>query len=150
MLNKIIKILLLTGMLPLIGCSTIDKKTCINHFNNRVSILTKDSQVIKSINLIDKNIFCGDQPYSEFYNNINLFLLGLNHDQKKNFYAILFFTEFHKNENAGEFVEFLLKNKVNISDQYMGILNNNHLISKMKYTNEELSNIKKMGELLKK
>lgn len=36
MLDKISKILLLIGILSLIGCSTIDRKTCINHFNNRV------------------------------------------------------------------------------------------------------------------
>ncbi|EPS3324050.1 TPA: hypothetical protein PVK60_001639 [Acinetobacter baumannii] len=150
MLDKISKILLLIGILSLIGCSIIDKKTCINHFNNRVSILTKDSQIIKSINLINKNIFCGDQTYSEFYNNINLFLLGLNNNQKKNFYVILFFTEFHKNDNGGEFIEFLLRNKIDISDQYIEISTNNHLISQMKYTNEELLNIKKLGELLKK
>lgn len=105
MLDKISKILLLIGILSLIGCSTIDRKTCINHFNNRVFILTKDSQIIKSINLINKNIFCGDQPYSEFYNNINLFLLGLNNDQKE-FLCNLIFTEFHKNDNGGEFIEF--------------------------------------------
>lgn len=45
MLDKISKILLLIGILSLIGCSTIDRKTCINHFNNRVFILTKDSQI---------------------------------------------------------------------------------------------------------
>ncbi|MDB0179179.1 hypothetical protein CTY72_11645, partial [Acinetobacter baumannii] len=104
----------------------------------------------KSINLINKNIFCGDQPYSEFYNNINLFLLGLNNNQKNNFYVILFFTEFYKNDNGGEFIEFLLRNKIDISDQYIKISTNNHLISQMKYTNEELLNIKKLGKLLKK
>lgn len=150
MLDKISKILLLIGILSLIGCSTIDRKTCINHFNNRIFILTKDSQIIKSINLINKNIFCGDQPYSEFYNNINLFLLGLNNNQKNNFYVILFFTEFYKNDNGGEFIEFLLRNKIDISDQYIKISTNNHLISQMKYTNEELLNIKKLGKLLKK
>ncbi|MFH4294422.1 hypothetical protein WAJ58_25040, partial [Acinetobacter baumannii] len=81
------------------------------------------------INLINKNIFCGDQPYSEFYNNINLFLLGLNNNQKNNFYVILFFTEFYKNDNGGEFIEFLLRNKIDISDQYIKISTNNHLIS---------------------
>ncbi|MFX2167057.1 hypothetical protein V6366_18125, partial [Acinetobacter baumannii] len=64
--------------------------------------------------------------------------------------VILFFTEFHKNDNGGEFIEFLLRNKIDISDQYIEISTNNHLISQMKYTNEELLNIKKLGELLKK
>ncbi|MFE0433148.1 hypothetical protein ACFW0R_28225, partial [Citrobacter freundii] len=85
-----------------------------------------------------------------FYNNINLFLLGLNNNQKNNFYVILFFTEFYKNDNGGEFIEFLLRNKIDISDQYIKISTNNHLISQMKYTNEELLNIKKLGKLLKK
>ncbi|MDH2515061.1 hypothetical protein QDR29_04135 [Acinetobacter baumannii] len=149
MLNNISKKLLLIGVLTLIGCSSIEKKSCINNFNKRVSILTEDKQVIKSINLIDKNIFCGDQAYNEFYNNINIFLLGLDDTQKKNFYVTLFFTEFHRNENGGEFVEFLLKNKINIFDQYTKILNNNNLISKMDYTDEELLNIKELGKLMK-
>ncbi|MDB0326365.1 hypothetical protein CTY56_16860, partial [Acinetobacter baumannii] len=70
--------------------------------------------------------------------------------QKNNFYVILFFTEFYKNDNGGEFIEFLLRNKIDISDQYIKISTNNHLISQMKYTNEELLNIKKLGKLLKK
>ncbi|MDC4610342.1 hypothetical protein NQ788_18045, partial [Acinetobacter baumannii] len=74
---------------------------------------------------------------------------GLDDTQKKNFYATLFFTEFHRNENGGEFVEFLLKNKINIFDQYIEILNNNNLISKMDYTDEELLNVKELGKLMK-
>lgn len=69
---------------------------------------------------------------------------------KKEFLCNLIFTEFHKNDNGGEFIEFLLRNKIDISDQYIEISTNNHLISQMKYTNEELLNIKKLGELLKK
>lgn len=61
----------------------------------------------------------------------------------------MFFTEFHRNENGGEFVEFLLKNKINIFDQYIEILNNNNLISKMDYTDEELLNVKELGKLMK-
>lgn len=70
------------------------KKSCINNFNKRVSVLTEDKQVIKSINLIDKNIFCGDQAYNEFYNNINIFLLGLDDTQKKTFMQLCFLLNF--------------------------------------------------------
>lgn len=149
MLNKIKKTLFIIGILSFTGCSSIEKKSCINSFNNRVAFLTQDIQIVNSINLIDKNIFCGSQPYSEFYNNLDTFLLGLSDKKKKIFYTTLFFTEFHRNENGGEFVEFLLENKINIYDQYIKIISDHELLSQMKYTDEELQNLKILGEILK-
>lgn len=76
-------------------------------------------------------------------------MLGLSDKKKKIFYTTLFFTEFHRNENGGEFVEFLLENKINIYDQYIKIISDHQLLSQMKYTDEELQNLKILGEILK-
>ncbi|MGG2098912.1 hypothetical protein ABFY41_15180 [Acinetobacter haemolyticus] len=149
MLNKIKKILFIVGVLFFIGCSSIERESCVDIFNNRVVVLTRDIQVVNSITLIDKNIFCGNQPSSNFYDNLDTFLSGLNNNQKKDFYATLLFSEFHRNYNGGEFVDFLLRNKIDIFDQYIEIINDQELLSKMKYTDEELKNLKVIGNALK-
>lgn len=149
MLNKIKKILFIVGVLFFTGCSSIERESCVNNFNKRVVDLTQDVKVVNSINLIDKNIFCGNQPSSDFYDNLDTFLSGLNNDQKKDFYATLLFAEFHSNYNGGEFVDFLLENKIDIFDQYIEIINDQELLSKMKYTDEELKNLKVIGNALK-
>ncbi|MEO3356488.1 hypothetical protein [Acinetobacter haemolyticus] len=149
MLYKIKKSLFIIGVLFFTGCSSIEREFCVNSFNNRVVDLTQDVKVVNAITLIDKNIFCGNQPYSNFYDNLDAFLSGLNNNQKKDFYATLLFAEFHRNYNGGEFVDFLLKNKIDIFDQYIEIINDQELLSKMKYTDEELKNLKVIGNALK-
>ncbi|RZF49442.1 hypothetical protein EXE30_15555 [Acinetobacter halotolerans] len=149
MLNKIKKSLFIIGVLSFTGCSIIEKKSCINSFDNRVAVLTQDVKVVNSINFVDKNIFCGNQPSSNFYDNLDTFLSGLNNNQKKVFYATLLFAEFHRNYNGGEFIDFLLENKIDIFDQYIEIINDQELLSKMKYADEELQNLKILGEMLK-
>ncbi|MCH7307176.1 hypothetical protein MMO38_03340 [Acinetobacter sp. NIPH 1852] len=149
MLSEIKFFLFIVGVLFFTGCSSIERESCVNIFNNRVAVLTQDIKVVNSINLIDKNIFCGNQLSSDFYNNLDTFLFGLNNNQQKTFYTTLLLAEFHRNYNAGEFVDFLLGNKINIFDQYIEIINDQELLSKMKYTDEELQNLKILGEILK-
>ncbi|NAR87955.1 hypothetical protein GPS47_11035 [Acinetobacter haemolyticus] len=42
-----------------------------------------------------------------------------------------------------------LENKIKIFDQYIEIINDQELLSKMKYTDEELKNLKVIGNALK-
>lgn len=147
MLNNMKKMFVVVALLFLIGCNSVVEKSCVNNFDKRVSLLTKDEQVIKAINMIDKSIFCSDGVYDDFYNNTSDCLKNLNKNQILDFYNVLFFAEFHRNENGGEYVEFLLKNKINISDEYKRKIGDNKILKEMHYSDEELSNVKVLGEL---
>ena len=80
--------------------------------------LSKDLGVQKAISRIEGKNFCGNLTYIEFYNHVDVLLEDLNDTQKQDFYTVLFFAEFHRNENGGEYVEFLNKNNINIYKQY--------------------------------
>ncbi|MBJ8418688.1 hypothetical protein [Acinetobacter courvalinii] len=147
MLNNMKKMFVAVALLLLIGCNSVVERSCVNNFDKRVSLLTKDEQVIKAINMIDKSIFCSDGVYDDFYNNTSGYVKNLNKNQILDFYNVLFFAEFHRNENGGEYVEFLLKNKINISDDYKRKIGDNKILKEMHYSDEELSNIKVLGEL---
>lgn len=147
MLNNMKKMFVVVALLLLIGCNSVVEKSCVNNFDKRVSLLTKDEQVIKAINMIDKSIFCSDGVYDDFYNNTSDYVKNLNKNQIMDFYNVLFFAEFHRNENGGEYVEFLLKNKINISDEYKRKILDNKILKEMHYSDEELSNVKVLGEL---
>lgn len=147
MLSNMKKMFVVVALFLLIGCNSVAEKSCVNNFDKRVSILTKDEQVVNAINMIDKNIFCGDGVYDDFYTNTSSYLKNLNKNQILDFYNVLFFAEFHRNENGGEYVEFLLKNKINISDEYKRKIGDDKILKEMHYSDEELSNIKVLGEL---
>ena len=78
--------------------------------------------------MIDKSIFCSDGVYDDFYNNTSDYVKNLNKNQIMDFYNVLLFAEFHRNENGGEYVEFLLKNKINISDEYKRKIGDNKIL----------------------
>lgn len=148
MTNHFKKLLISLIVVPFLSCSLLEEKVCIHNFNKRVIELSHDLKVQKVINRIDQKIFCGNHPYSDFYNRLDSLLVGLNEIQREEFYTVLFFAEFHRNENGGEYVEFLNKNNINIYKQYKLKMSDQKLLAKMKYTDEELLNIKALGEML--
>lgn len=148
MTNHFKKLLISLIVVPLLSCSLLEEKMCVHRFNQRVLELSKDLGVQKVINRIDQKIFCGNHPYSDFYNRLDSLLVGLNEIQREEFYTVLFFAEFHRNENGGEYVEFLNKNNINIYKQYKRKISEQKLLAKMKYTDEEWLNIKALGEML--
>ncbi len=146
---KHMKILLIVLMfVPLSSCSLLEEKSCIHNFNKRVVELSHDIKVQQAIRRIDQNIFCGNLTYTEFYNHVDVLLEDLSDTQKQDFYTVLFFAEFHRNENGGEYVEFLNKNNINIYKQYKRKISDQNLLAKMKYTDEEFLNIKALGKML--
>ena len=149
MLSKSRKFFLLVALLSLIGCSAMGEKSCINTFNKRIYILTADKQVVDAINRIDRNIFCGAGVYKDFYINVDYFINGLDDKQKLEFYTTLLFAEFHKNQNGGEYIDFLRGNKINIYNQYLNKIGDKELLKEMNYSDEYLSNIKILGEAFK-
>jgi hypothetical protein len=56
-------------------------------------------------------------------------LVGLNEIQREEFYTVLFFAEFYRNENSGEYVEFLNKNNINIYKQYKRKISDQKLLA---------------------
>ncbi|RPE30985.1 hypothetical protein EC846_1688 [Acinetobacter sp. BIGb0102] len=148
MTNHFNKSLISLIVVPLLSCSLLEQKTCIHNFNKRVIELSHDLKVQQAINRIENKTFCGNLTYTEFYNHIDVLLADLNETQKQDFYITLFFAEFHRNENGGEYIEFLTKNNVNIYKQYKLKMTDQKLLDKMKYTDEEWLNIKALGEML--
>ncbi|ENX06134.1 hypothetical protein [Acinetobacter courvalinii] len=141
------KLLIFLIFASLSSRSLVEQKSCILNFNKRVIELSHDLKVQQAINRIDQKIFCGNHPYSDFYNRLDSLLVGWNEIQREEFYTVLFFAEFHRNENGGEYVEFLNKNNINIYKQYKRKISDKKLLAKMKYTDEEWLNIKPLGEL---
>ena len=141
------KLLIFLIFASLSSRSLVEQKSCILNFNKRVIELSHDLKVQQAINRIDQKIFCGNHPYSDFYNRLDSLLVGWNEIQREEFYTVLFFAEFHRNENGGEYVEFLNKNNINIYKQYKRKISDKKLLAKMKYTDEEWLNIKALGEL---
>lgn len=148
MTNHFKKLLISLIVVPLLSCSLLEEKTCVHRFNQRVLELSKDLGVQKAIGRIEGKIICGNLTYTEFYNHVDVLLEDLSDTQKQDFYTVLFFAEFHRNENGGEYVEFLNKNNINIYKQYKRKISDQKLLAKMKYTDEELLNIKALGEML--
>ncbi|OEC85131.1 hypothetical protein [Acinetobacter sp. YK3] len=148
MTNHFKKLHIFLMVVFLSSCSLLEQESCIHNFNKRVIELSHDLKVQQAINHIDKNFFCGNLTYTEFYNHIDVLLANLNDTQKQDFYTILFFAEFHRNENGGEYIEFLTKNNINIYKQYKLKMTDQKLLDKMKYTDEEWLNIKALGEML--
>ncbi|ENU23839.1 hypothetical protein F993_01993 [Acinetobacter proteolyticus] len=148
MTNHFKKLLISLIVVPLLSCSLLEEKTCVHRFNQRVLELSKDLGVQKAISRIEGKTFCGNLTYTEFYNHVDVLLEDLNDTQKQDFYTVLFFAEFHRNENGGEYVEFLNKNNINIYKQYKRKISDQKLLAKMKYKDEEWLNIKALGEML--
>lgn len=148
MKNNFNKSLIFLMVVFLSSCSLLEQKSCIHNFNKRVIELSHDLKVQQAINRIENKTFCGNLTYTEFYNHVDVLLEGLNDNQKQDFYTVLFFAEFHRNENGGQYIEFLTKNSINIYKQYKLKMTDRKLLDKMKYTDEEWLNIKALGEML--
>ncbi len=142
------KLLIFLIFASLSSCSLLEEKTCVHRFNQRVLELSKDLGVQKAISRIEGKTICGNLAYTEFYNHVDVLIEDLSDTQKQDFYTVLFFAEFHRNENGGEYVEFLNKNNINIYKQYKLKMSDQKLLAKMKYTDEEWLNIKALGEML--